>query len=95
MADIRTISDISNAVQGERLRRGMSQEELAAQIGVSRKWVVDFEAGQPGARLRHVLAALNALGLRLSLQGAAIDPGGAEPANNVDLDALLDSYEQD
>jgi y4mF family transcriptional regulator len=87
-ADVRTISDIANAVRGRRLQLGMSQDALARRAGVSRKWIYEFEAGKPGAELRIVLVVLEALGMRLALGAAPV----SEAAGGVDLDALLDDY---
>ncbi|HSO29779.1 MAG TPA: helix-turn-helix domain-containing protein [Candidatus Sulfomarinibacteraceae bacterium] len=89
-ADIRTISDIANAVRGRRLQLGVSQDELSRRAGVSRKWIYEFEAGKAGAEFGIVLMVLEALGMRLALGTAP----ASEVAGGVDLDALLDDYTQ-
>lgn len=48
----------------------MDQRALAAQVGVSRQWVINREKGRPGAGLGLVFRALGILGLRLSLERA-------------------------
>ena len=70
----------------------MSQDQLAARVGVSRKWMGEFEAGQPGAQLRLVLSVLDALGLTLALGPREASASTAEGTS--DLDALLDDYQR-
>jgi HTH-type transcriptional regulator/antitoxin HipB len=86
--EIRTISDMANAVRGRRIELGVSQDELARRAGVSRKWVYEFESGKPRAELGIVLAVLEALDLSLAL-GTAPAPASA---GSVDLDTILDDY---
>lgn len=61
---------------------------LAAQVGVSRKWLIAFEAGKPRTDLSLVLRALNALGIGLEARPRSTERprGGA-----VDLDAIVDA----
>jgi len=94
MAVVRAISDLANAIRGRRLDLRMSQEELAGRIGVSRKWVREMEAGNPGAQLRHVMAVLEVLGLSLSLSQVNTTADSVD-AGAVDLDILLNDYQQE
>lgn len=85
---IRSIRDAAVAVRGRRTELGISQDELAKRAGVSRKWVVEFEAGKPSAEFALVIRVLDALGLALEL-------GSADKARDhasVDLDDILDEY---
>jgi hypothetical protein len=43
--------DLARAVRAARNRRAMSQADLAAAAGVSRRWLVASEAGKPRAEL--------------------------------------------
>src|SRR6202023_1256076 len=61
----RSIRDFAAAVRGRRRDLGMSQAELAAHAGVSRKWIYEFEAGKPNAELGLILRVVDALGLQL------------------------------
>lgn len=92
VTDIRTISDIANAVRGRRLEMGLSQDALAARAGVSRKWIYEFESGKPGAELGLVLLVLDSLGLALALGEVQTPPTRPDA---IDLDALLDDYRRD
>lgn len=89
MGMIRTVSDIANAVRGRRTELGLSQDEVAQRAGVSRKWIYEFEAGQPAAELRKILAVIDALDLRLSVAPADDRPPAGD---DIDLDAHLAAY---
>lgn len=90
---IRTISDVANAVRGRRLASGLSQADVARRAGVSRKWLYEFESGQPGAELRKVLALLDVLVLDLHID--ARSERALTGADATDLDALLSEYDAD
>ena len=90
---LRTPIDIGSAIRDRRRRLGLGQDELAARVGVSRKWIIDVEKGKPRVAMGLLLRTLDALGLRLS-----IDAGGAPVARKrgktvptVDIDRVLDS----
>jgi y4mF family transcriptional regulator len=57
-------------IRARRQERGLSQQALADSAGVSRKFLIDLEAGHERAELGKSLAVLAALGLSLE----AIDP---------------------
>lgn len=85
------MSDFAAAVRGRRLDRGLSQSELAQRIGVSRKWISEFEAGKPTVEFALVMRVIEELGFSIDLGD---DPSAAAttPASDpgvVDLDALL------
>jgi len=92
--EIKSIHDIASAVRGRRQQLGLSQAELASRARVSRQWISEFEAGKPTAELQLAIRLLDALGLRLRLDGG--DPSSDEPPpqvrRSVDLDAMLDDY---
>jgi HTH-type transcriptional regulator / antitoxin HipB len=64
---VRTPIDLGSAIRDRRRRLKLGQDELAARVGVSRKWIIDAEKGKPRAEIGLVLRTLDALGLRLSL----------------------------
>ena len=87
---VRSIGEAAAQVRGRRLQMRLSQERLAQQAGVSRKWVYEFEAGKQHAELGHLLRVLDALDLRLDISprdASAVSSSGA-----VDLDAILQSH---
>lgn len=85
---IRSIRDAAVAVRGRRTELGMSQEELAARAGVSRKWIVEFEAGKSSAEFALVIRVFDALGLVLEF-GSQDKSRQHAP---VDLDDILDEH---
>jgi HTH-type transcriptional regulator/antitoxin HipB len=69
MKDIapRNAEQLGRAIRLKRQEKGLSQEALAAQVGVGRKWVMHLEAGNPKAELGLVLKALVTLQLQATL----------------------------
>lgn len=59
------VNDLRQLVAGLREEAGLTQGELARQAGVSRKWLNEFERGNPNARVGAVLDVLRALGYGL------------------------------
>jgi HTH-type transcriptional regulator/antitoxin HipB len=88
---IDSLRDLATAVYARRRDLGLSQEELAAQVGVSRQWIGAFERGRPRAELGLVIRLLHALDLRVALVERDSDRPSSE-RGSVDLDALLEEY---
>lgn len=88
--DLRTPVDIGAAIRDRRRKLRLGQDELAARVGVSRKWVIDVEKGKAGAEIGLVLRTMDALGLRLSLDGPAGSRGGRPAISVVDIDQIID-----
>ncbi|MBM7516574.1 helix-turn-helix domain-containing protein [Nocardioides nitrophenolicus] len=94
MGPRRTISNwafLGPAVRDARLRAGLTQAALADEAGVSRGWLIRFEAGLPNAEPVTVLRLLRSLGLVLSLSPLSATEGVLDDADHppVDLDTLL------
>ncbi|MCW2678892.1 MAG: helix-turn-helix protein [Frankiales bacterium] len=90
MPRIETAGDLGLLVRAARMRRRMTQEDLAVASGVSRRWVVSLEAGKPRAELGLVLRVLSTLGIPLTADAPeAATPSGSVPTHDVDLDAHL------
>ena len=94
---IRSMRDLSGLVRDQRRRRGLSQGELAAKIGSSRKWLADFEGGKSSVDAGLVLKALGALRITLDASVAASPAPGdvGESGARVDLDAHLEKLQED
>ena len=86
-----TIRDIANAARGRRIQLGLSQADAAHRAGVSRKWLVEFEAGKPTAQLLQVTRLLDALGLNLTVGHGSL--GAVASKVTLDLDELLREHE--
>jgi len=85
---VRSIRDVAAAVRGRRKDLGLSQAELAQRVGVSRKWIYEFEGGKPKAEFALVLRVLNELGLTLDADDAEASPS----TGAVNLDTVLDEH---
>jgi transcriptional regulator with XRE-family HTH domain len=60
-----TIRTITGRLRDERLARGLSQQELADLLGLSRDAVSDLEQARGTKHLRRLVQALQAVGLDL------------------------------
>ncbi|MHB1446391.1 MAG: helix-turn-helix domain-containing protein [Acidimicrobiales bacterium] len=74
-------------VRGRRTDLGLNQAELAERVGVSRKWIYEFEAGKPRAEFVLVMRVLDELGLALDVSEA-----GTSMASAINLDAVLEEH---
>lgn len=86
---VRSIRDLAAVVRGRRTDLGLSQAELAARAGVSRKWIYQFEAGKPTAELGLILRVLDALGLVLDV---TYDEQATAGRRARDLDTLIEEH---
>jgi HTH-type transcriptional regulator/antitoxin HipB len=78
---INSARDLGLQVRERRRDLAMTQAQLAAAAGVSRRWLSDLEAGKPRAEIELVLRTLYALGLTLDMYPT-------EPPE-IDLDEVL------
>ncbi|WP_460633116.1 helix-turn-helix domain-containing protein [Leifsonia lichenia] len=69
---MRKPSDLGALARDRREALAWSQQELADRVGVSRRWVNEFESGKGNVRVRLVFDALTALGVDLEV----VDDGG-------------------
>jgi len=79
MTSIDTPAAAGSIIRARRQERGLSQQSLAEASGVSRKFLVDLEAGHERAELGKTMAVLHALGLSLTAsdpmpRGSDYDP---------------------
>ncbi len=71
---LRTPTDLGSAIRDRRRRLNLDQEDLANQVGVSRKWIIDVEKGKPRAEIGLILRTIEVLGVRLSLDTNEMTP---------------------
>lgn len=64
---ITTAEDFAYVMRDARVRRGITQADLAVRIGKSRKWVIDVERGETMPTLPAVIQVSHVLGFSLSL----------------------------
>jgi HTH-type transcriptional regulator/antitoxin HipB len=87
---VATAADVGRLVKAARTRRAMSQADLAAVAGVSRRWLVDLEAGKPRAQLDLALRVLAVLGVQLHTD--APEMPSTSPASTTSSDVDLDEH---
>lgn len=82
---IRTVTDIGALVRERRQALGLTQQQVADQVGTRRQWVIALEAGRSATDTRLLLRALDVLGLRLDITTPE-EPGPGSVAPATDLD---------
>lgn len=65
-SSLRTPADFGLAIQQSRMARGMTQAELASDIGVSQSAISEIESGKSTIYLRRFLSLARATGLELT-----------------------------
>jgi HTH-type transcriptional regulator / antitoxin HipB len=83
---IRNSLDLGLFIRQTRRDLGKTQAELAAEAGVSRRWLAALEAGKATAEFGLVLRTLHALGLVLDTSPRVAGP------DDIDLDAIIDNH---
>lgn len=58
--------DVGAIVKQARLHKGLTQQQLASMLGVTRQWVASVETGAPTARLGLVIDALRCVDVLLT-----------------------------
>ncbi|WP_284763146.1 helix-turn-helix domain-containing protein [Arthrobacter sp. efr-133-R2A-63] len=76
MTSIDTPAAAGVIIRARRQERGLSQQSLAESAGVSRKFIIDLEAGHERAELGKTMAVLHTLGVSLTATDAI--PGGSD-----------------
>jgi transcriptional regulator with XRE-family HTH domain len=64
---IRNPADLGRAIAGARRERGLSQENLAHELGIERTYLSELEAGQSTIALERALRALRRLGATVTV----------------------------
>lgn len=67
-APISNPRDLGLFVKRIRQHRGISQEDLAADLGISRPYLSQIEAGKPGLYTERLFAVLRDLGITLKAE---------------------------
>ena len=63
------IAEYARLIKDERQRQGISQTDMAQRLGVSRRWLIEFEhARVPNPEFSTILSALTELGLALDVR---------------------------
>lgn len=72
--EVRTAGDFGDFMRRARLDQNLTQAELAAEVGKTRKWVSQVELGQTMPTLPAVILVARVLGFSLALD--RVDPAG-------------------
>jgi HTH-type transcriptional regulator / antitoxin HipB len=67
---IYTAASIGQAIRHYRKQAGLTQAELAEQVGVDRTYLSRLERGQETEQLRRILAMFRQLGVKVTLERA-------------------------
>lgn len=74
---VQSLEVLGQRIRQARLRRQMSQEELARACRIARRTLFNIEAGAPGVAIGHIYTVLWKLGLLAGTRALA-DPDGDE-----------------
>lgn len=86
--DIRTPIELGRQLASLRAQEGLTQAQLAKRAGVSRRWLIQVEAGHPGAQVDKLFAVLAVLGVHADLVAHERRPAGTD-----ELLALVENQE--
>jgi transcriptional regulator with XRE-family HTH domain len=67
---IYTTASLGHAIRHYRQQAGLTQAELAEQVGIDRSYLSRLEKGEGTEQLRRVIVLLRRLGVRATLQHA-------------------------
>lgn len=81
---IGTTTELGLLLRRRRLELGLTQQDLASRIGVSRQWIVEIEKGKPRAEAALLFRVLGALGLQI-----VVEPVDLGDPRVVDIDAIV------
>jgi len=83
---IRTTRNLAHLIRDRRTRLALTQANLAELAGVSRKWIVDLEAGRRTGDISLILRTLRALDLDIEVR----DRVKRARSSDIDLDEIID-----
>jgi HTH-type transcriptional regulator/antitoxin HipB len=86
--NILVAKDLGALIRDRRNELGITQEELAEQVGVSRVWIVAVEKGKSSAQVDLVLRTVRQLGLVLRVDAVAPAPA----PQGIDLAEVIRSH---
>jgi transcriptional regulator with XRE-family HTH domain len=69
-ARVNSPAELGSALREFRHRAGLSQRELAAELGVSQRYVWELEQGKPGKVTDRLFSMLHLLRVRMTLEQA-------------------------
>lgn len=88
---IRTSSELINSIRGRRLDLGLTQREVAQRLGVSRKWLNQFELGKARADIETLVRLTDLLGLEMAISTSQ-ESRRAPKTGPTDLDLIISRH---
>lgn len=67
---INTAADLGRFLRDLRIQRGLTQAELAHELGVTRQYIAEIERGKPSLYTDRLFQSLRLLGGRLRAEGS-------------------------
>jgi len=64
-AKVKNFTQLGLVLQQARLTRQFSQRDLAAELGVSQRWISEMEQGKPGLLMSRLFSMFEAVGIDL------------------------------
>lgn len=74
--EVRNAESLGRMLQQGRLLRGLTQRQLAEELGIGQKWVWEMEQGKPGILTQRLFEMLRATGVRLFAEIEKPEPPG-------------------
>jgi HTH-type transcriptional regulator / antitoxin HipB len=62
---LRNLTQLGALIRQRRGEQGMTQQQLAERIGVTRRWVVQVESGNGNPTTNHLFKCLDVLGIQI------------------------------
>lgn len=87
-ARISSSKDLGVILARARKERGLSQREVATQLGVTQKWISAIEQGKSRAWIDKVLELSYFLGVRIHATATSVKPASTE-SDTPSIDDLL------
>ncbi|WP_427016235.1 helix-turn-helix domain-containing protein [Pseudarthrobacter sp. P1] len=82
--EVRNAESLGGMLQQGRLLHGLTQRQLAEQLGISQKYVWEMEQGKPGIFTERLFDMLRATGVRLVAEiDDPRDAGGGLPGSGI------------
>ncbi|HYD08563.1 MAG TPA: helix-turn-helix domain-containing protein [Acidimicrobiales bacterium] len=96
---VHSAATLGEILRDRRVELDRSQRDVAQEVGVSRKWIIDVERGKPTVTFDLVLRLLDSLELDLDLvprrpSDATTDRDSWPDTVTVDLDELLRAHQR-
>lgn len=85
-AIVRSPEDLGAYLARLRSAHGLTQEELAEELGISRRYVYEIESGKPNLYARRLFEIINLLDATVTVTSRAPQDGGAETRSDAGND---------